>query len=88
MLSEDLPSNYSLTYSRSEESTDTDCLFLTGNNQNVAVVFRGPELPSEYLGIPVIDGDKSDLRFTDPKGVIVGLLAKGKAKKDTSGFVV
>jgi len=36
----------------------------------------------------VIDGDISDLRFKDRKGVIVGLLAKGKAKKDPSGFTV
>jgi len=27
------------------------------------------------------------LRFRDPMGVVVGLYAKGKAKKDTSGFV-
>lgn len=36
----------------------------------------------------VFDGDATDLRFTDPKGVFVGLYAKGKAKVDTSGFVV
>ena len=36
----------------------------------------------------VIDGDKTDLRFLDPKGVVVGLYAKGPAKKDTSGFVI
>jgi hypothetical protein len=36
----------------------------------------------------VIDGDRTDLRFLDPSGVIVGLYAKGNAKKDTSGFVV
>jgi hypothetical protein len=35
----------------------------------------------------VFNGDESDLRFLDPQGVIVGLYAKGKAKKDTSGFV-
>jgi hypothetical protein len=52
----------------------------------VAVVFD--KLPETYLGKPVIDGDVSDLRFLDPKGVIVGLKAKGKAKKDSSGFVV
>jgi hypothetical protein len=38
--------------------------------------------------LPVIDGDQSDLRFLDPKGVIVGLKAKGKGKHDTSGFIV
>lgn len=36
----------------------------------------------------VIDGDSDDMRFLDPKGVIVGLYAKGAAKGDTSGFVL
>jgi hypothetical protein len=35
-----------------------------------------------------VDGDKSDLRFLDPRAVVVALYAKGKAKKDTSGFVI
>lgn len=43
---------------------------------------------SETLSREVFDGDATDLRFTDPKGVIVGLYAKGSAKADTSGFVV
>jgi hypothetical protein len=54
---------------------------------NVAVVFAGNDLPTEWNGKPVIDGDTDDLRFLDPQGVIVGLRAKGKAKYDTSGFV-
>ena len=36
----------------------------------------------------MISGDDSDVRFLDPQGVIVGLKAKGKARFDTSGFVV
>jgi hypothetical protein len=36
----------------------------------------------------VIDGDENDLRYMDERGVVVGLKAKGKAKKDTIGFVV
>ena len=84
-MTADLPDNYHLTFSADENTTDTDILFLTGNQKNVAIVFN--ELPNTYLGIPVINGDTHDLRFTDPKGVIVGLTAKGKAKKDTSGFV-
>jgi len=44
-------------------------------------------MPETYNGITVFNGDDSDLRFLDPKGVIVGLYAKGRAKKDTSGFV-
>ena len=55
---------------------------------NLAVVFRNKELPETFLGRPVINGDKDDLRFLDPKGVIVGLYAKGQAKKDNSGFVI
>jgi hypothetical protein len=57
---------------------------------NVAVVFGVPKskpLPVGYLGRPVFNGDDSDLRFLDPRGVVVGLYAKGKAKKDTTGFV-
>ena len=86
-MTADLPDNYHLTFSATEETTDTDIRFLTGNKRNVAVVFRGPELPSEYQGSKVINGDLHDLRFTDEVGVIVGLIAKGPAKKDTSGFV-
>lgn len=53
---------------------------------NMAVVFRG-KLPGEFRGIPVINGDETDLRFKDERGVIVGLKAKGQAKKDKTGFV-
>jgi hypothetical protein len=45
-------------------------------------------LPETYLGRPVIDGDEHDLRFLDPSGVVVGLRAKGKARKQRGGFVV
>jgi hypothetical protein len=44
--------------------------------------------PEHYKGYKVVDGDASDLRFLDGKNVIVGLKAKGKARKDSSGFVV
>jgi len=54
---------------------------------NVAVVFVG-EMPSEYLGRPVVDADGDDLRFLDPANVVLGLKAKGRAKRDTTGFVV
>lgn len=61
---------------------------LTSKGINVAVVFRDSNLPKTWHGIKVVDGDKHDIRFIDKKGCIVGLKAKGKAKKDTSGFVV
>lgn len=81
-----IPGNYHLTYSRSEITHDRTVKSIVSKGTNVAVVFN--ELPEKYLGIPVINGDKNDLRFTDPAGVIVGLVAKGDAKKDSSGFVV
>lgn len=78
----DIPSNYHLTFSRSESNGDV----LPNIQHNIAVVFD--KLPATYLGRPVINGDETDLRFLDPKGVIVGLKAKGRAKKDNSGFTV
>ena len=88
-----LPSNYSLTFSLAENNEAKACVALA-NGMNVATVFntkKGKPLPATYsIGgkdWTVIDGDETDLRFLDPKGVIVGLRAKGKAKKDTSGFV-
>jgi len=55
---------------------------------NIAVVFHGKELPVTFMNRKVIDGDLHDARIDDPKGVIVGLRAKGTARKDVSGFVV
>ncbi len=82
-----MPDNYHLTFSRSEETSDDRMLRILHKGGNVAVVFRG-SLPKTYLGYPVVDGDENDLRFKDPKGVIVGLVEKGLAKKDETGFVV
>ena len=85
-LSGELPSNYHLTFSRSESNQKiVDSILASGGN--VAVVFRG-SLPEHWQGKQVIDGDKNDLRFLDKKNVVVGLVEKGKAKKDSSGFVI
>ena len=78
--------NYHITFSRSE-TNDVDCMKALSLGINVAVVFR-KELPSTWNGFKVIDGDISDTRFLDKSGVVIGLRAKGPAKKDTSGFVV
>lgn len=81
-----LNTNYKLTFSRSEinEAKVLDVLNMGGN---VAVVFKD-KLPEEWNGFRVINGDETDLRYFDPMNVVVGLIAKGKAKKDNSGFVV
>jgi hypothetical protein len=82
-------SNYQLTFSAAD-GNDSDVLKALNEGLNVAVVFgikKTLPMPVDYLNRPVFNGDESDLRFLDPKGVIVGLYAKGKAKKDTTGFV-
>lgn len=81
-------SNYHLTFSMSESKRNQiEAIKLLNLGVNVAVVFSS-ELPENFKGFKVIDGDKHDLRFLDPKGgFVVGLKAKGEAKKDKSGFV-
>lgn len=90
-----MPENYHLTFSRSEENHDEVVEVLNGGG-NVAVVFEN-ELPESYLGYPVINGDRDDLRFLDENNVVVGLKYKkasvkgGKSINDEaidSGFVV
>ena len=83
----DLPSNYSLAFSRSELTTEADVDSAINKGMNVAVVFAN-ELPDTWHGLPVIDGDKHDLIFLHPHPCIIGLSAKGTAKLDESGFVV
>ena len=83
------PPNYHLTFSRSEANERTAIAVLM-KGCNVAVVlsqFRNTPLPSTWHGITMIDGDKIDLRFLDPKGVVVGLRAKGTMRNEASSFV-
>ncbi len=76
--------NYHLTFSAAD-GNDADVTKAVAQGMNVAAVFD--RLPETYMGRPVINADDTDLRFLDPKGVIAGLKAKGRAKKDTTGFV-
>jgi len=80
------PTNYHLTFSRSEINQE-QCKKILLLGGNVAVVFRYKTLPKTWMGFPVNNADETDLRFLDAKGVS-GLYAKGRARKDTSGFVV
>jgi hypothetical protein len=89
-----LPPNYHLTYSFSEKKgSDVQAMAWRLRGFNTAMVFN-PHVPKAWRLTPesepveVINGDESDLRFTDPKRVIVGLKTKGKARKDDGdGFV-
>ena len=76
--------NYHLTFSAAD-GNDADVAEAVKQGMNVAAVFD--RLPAEYMGRTVINADEDDLRFLDPKGVIAGLKAKGRAKKDNTGFV-
>ena len=71
--------NYHLTFSAAD-GNDADVAKALAQGMNVTVVYdRIPE--------GVYSADEDDLRFLDPKVGIIGLKAKGRAKKDTSGFV-
>ncbi len=86
-----VPDNYHLTFSYSEANPiyQKQVNIALEKKMNIAVVFRNQEnMPKKFLGLKVINGDKNDLRFLDPKNCVVGLYAKGKAKKDYSGFVI
>ena len=86
IVGQQLPDNYHLTFSRAEDNDHKLAAVL--EHTSAAVVFSG-ELPETWRGYPVIDGDEHDARVPDAgAGVIIGLTAKGKAKHDTSGFVV
>jgi hypothetical protein len=91
-----VPSNYDLTFSYSgvvayqpfvKKAVDA--------GMRVAVVFRNRSVVEDmlvnkikFMDLEVVDGDDSDVRHEEPQNVVVALYAKGKAKKDISGFVV
>ena len=87
---DNLPSNYDLTFSYSGKSEFIKYVNKAiDNKMRIAVVFKDKyNLPNEFMGLSVVNGDNSDIRHIDPHNVIVALYAKGKAKSDNTGFVV
>lgn len=90
--------NYYLTFSRAETKLNIEySRNVLNEGKNVAMVFS-KELHEKIVKmgkivynnreVNVIDGDETDLRFLDIPNSIVALKAKGKASKDTSGFVI
>tara|TARA_R110001592_G_scaffold56699_2_gene172631 strand:+ start:623 stop:1324 length:702 start_codon:yes stop_codon:yes gene_type:complete len=78
--------NYHITFSDSG-ANDGDIKQAMKQGANVAVVFKD-KLPKKWLNRKVINGDKHDLRFKDPSGVIVGLVAKGLGRKDLNNSFI
>lgn len=86
---DNLPKNYDLTFSYSnkpEFQKFNEIAIKKG--MRLAAVFSDKNLPAYFMGLPVLNGDESDLTFLAPKNSILGLYAKGKAKKDTGGFII
>lgn len=86
----DLPKNYDLTFSYSGVLKYQKYVQIAlQNKMRIAVVFRSEKtIPAKFLGLPCVSGDNTDIRHIEAGNIIVALYAKGKAKKDTSGFVV
>lgn len=83
-----IPANYHLTFSLAEDN-DAQALEALRNGMSVAVPFwlkKGEAMPETWGGFKVIDGDRTDIRFLDPRGCIVGLRVKGRV--DTSNTFV
>jgi hypothetical protein len=78
-----IPANYHLTYSYDPHNAEHVAAAIAAG-MNVAVPFQGRELPAEFMGLPVIDGDRHDYRPADPGQVIVGL----RFKRITSRAVI
>lgn len=72
--------NYHLTFSRAE-CNDADVIRALAMGMNVAQVYD--KIPDNLFS-----ADDTDLRFLDPNVGIVALKAKGRAKKDRTGFVI
>lgn len=91
-----IPANYDLTFSYSGvEAYQPFVAKAVANGERIAVVFRNRSIVEQmlangetFLGLTVVDGDNTDIRHLDPKGAVVALYAKGKARYDQSGFVV
>jgi hypothetical protein len=86
----DIPANYDLTFSYSGVLQYQKYVNIAkAAGMRIAVVFRREkDIPAKFLGMECIGGDNSDIRHAEPKGVVVALYAKGKAKNDMTGFVV
>ena len=85
--------NYTIAYSVSERSTTRQIRACVDHGVNCAVIFdtaKGEPLPATYTlagqTLPVVDGDVSDLIYTYPTGVWIGLRWKGSKARLADGL--
>lgn len=83
-----LPDNYHLTFSRSESNNEHCRRVLRAGRFNVVAVFDSKNFPDTWKGKPTYSADVDDLRFLDPPGHVGCLYAKGRGKRDLTGFVL
>ena len=86
----EFPKNYDLTfsYSGADGFRKYNDRALKAGVRIAAVFDRVENIPVTFHKRKVVSGDETDVRHLDPQNVIVALYAKGKARKDTSGFVI
>lgn len=82
--------NYHLTFSYTGRNWDA-CKTLLSKGNNIAVVFNVKNeklIPAMYNGFQVVNGDETDYRVNDTKGVIIGLKWKKIANKENEAKVL
>jgi len=87
---ENKPDNYHLTYSYTGRNWDK-CKVLLEAGHNVAMIFnvrKEADIPAMYKGYKVINGDLTDYRVADGKGIIVGLKWKRIANKQNEANIL
>lgn len=80
--------NYHLTFSYSEAPAFLPSVQKAMRLGMSMAVVSTDDMPKEWMGRQVVNGDADDLRFLDPPGCIVWLKAKGKARKSDSNLIV
>jgi len=87
---DNIANNYHLTYSYTGRNWNK-CEDLLKRGHNVAMVFdvkNEKDIPAMYKGYKVINGDLTDYRVDDAKGIIVGLKWKRIANRENEKKVL
>jgi len=81
-----LPKNYHLTFSYTGRNWEK-CKKLLKKGFNVAAIFL-KKIPKKFRGYRVVDGDITDLRIKDKRGIIIGLKWKHIRNKEIEKKII